>query len=83
MLSGVYLALTALFISTQGIFGESFIVIILGLPWSLVPAYFEFGNIEGFFVYMLVLVPLVLNAAILYAIGHGISRIYKRSLSNH
>lgn len=79
LLAGIYLALAVLLISTQGIFGESFIVIILGLPWSLIPSFFEFGNVASPLVYLMVLIPLAVNAAILYGIGHGLSALYARS----
>jgi hypothetical protein len=68
-LPALYLLVSAYLIATQGLFGESFIVIILGLPWSFALAYFEFGNVSGMWLYALVLAPLMLNAAILWWIG--------------
>ena len=69
ILAGLYLLVCAYFIATQGLFGESFIGLIVGLPWSLIPAYFEFGNVEGTTLYVLILLPLALNALLLYCIG--------------
>lgn len=68
-LSGIYVLVSLYLIATQGLFGESFIVIILGLPWSFLLALMEFGSVTGFWLYVLVLAPLVLNAWILYVIG--------------
>lgn len=68
-LAGLYILVCIALIATQGLFGESFIVIILGMPWSAMLAFFEFGNASGALLYVLVLAPLVLNALILYGIG--------------
>ncbi len=68
-LAGIYVVLCIYLIATQGLFGESFIVIILGMPWSFLLALIEFGNVTGFWLYILVLAPLVLNAWMLYVIG--------------
>lgn len=69
LLPALYLLLCAYLIATQGLFGESFIAIILGFPWSFALAFFEFGNVTGALLYVLVLAPLALNAAILWWIG--------------
>jgi hypothetical protein len=76
-LAGAYIVLCGVLIGTQGLFGESFIAIILGLPWSMAFAYFEFGNVSGALLYVLVLAPMVLNAALLYWIGLLISKIFR------
>ncbi|RJQ35393.1 hypothetical protein C4556_00315 [Candidatus Parcubacteria bacterium] len=68
LLSGVYLAASAYLIATQRLFGESFIAIILGLPWTLALSYFEFFGASGTFAYMLLLTSIALNAFILYKI---------------
>ncbi len=80
LFAGIFLALSVLLVSTQGIFGESFIVIILGMPWSLIPAFFEFGDVSTPVIYLFVLVPVMLNALILYAIGHWVSGFYDRKI---
>jgi hypothetical protein len=74
ILPGIYLAISAYFIYTQGLFGESFIALILGLPWTLVLSYFEFGGASGNLAYVLILAPIALNAYILYVIGKLLSR---------
>lgn len=70
----VYLGLCVYLIATQGLFGESFIALLLGLPWSLVPSFFEFGNVSGALLYILLLLPLVINATILYWMGSKIDQ---------
>lgn len=74
ILPGIYLAISAYFIGTQGLFGESFIALILGLPWTLVLSYFEFGGASGALAYVLILTPIALNAYILYVVGKLLSR---------
>lgn len=64
-----YLLLSAYLIATQGLFGESFIAIILGFPWSFLLAFFEFFHVTTPLVYVLVFAPIALNAAILWWIG--------------
>jgi hypothetical protein len=74
ILPGIYLAISAYLIYTQGLFGESFIALILGLPWTLILSYFEFGGASGALAYVLILAPIALNAYILYVIGKLLSR---------
>ncbi len=70
ILPALYLLLSAYLIATQGLFGESFIAIILGFPWSFALAFFEYGGDPStFMIYVLVLGPIALNAAILWYIG--------------
>lgn len=76
ILPALYLLVCAYLIATQGLFGESFIVIILGFPWSFMLAFFEFFHAPIPFVYALVLAPIALNAMILWWIG---SQFGKRS----
>lgn len=73
-LSLTYIILSIILLATQGIFGESFIALILGLPWSMLFAYIEYGGASGTLLYIMILAPLVLNAALLYWIGSFISR---------
>lgn len=73
LVAGGYLLLCAFFIFTQGLFGESFIAIILGIPWSFALALIEFGGAEGWIMYVLVLTPIALNALILYWLAATIS----------
>ncbi|MFZ2887319.1 MAG: hypothetical protein WA021_05880 [Minisyncoccia bacterium] len=74
VLAGAYLAASAYFIGTQGLFGESFISLILGMPWTLGLAYFEYFNATGAVMYVLALAPIALNTYILYKIGGLFSR---------
>jgi hypothetical protein len=72
VLSVAYVIFAAYLLLTQGLFGESFIAIILGLPWSLLPAYFEYGGGLGTLTLVLLFVPMIINAVLLYWIGKGI-----------
>jgi len=74
LVSGIYVLASAYLIYTQGLFGESFIAILLGFPWSFILAFIEFGNVSGAFLYLLVLAPLFLNAVLLYGIGVWIAK---------
>jgi len=64
-------ALAALFlITTQGLFGESFIALILGMPWVLALSYFEFFNPQSAVALAALLIfPIVINVAVLYTVG--------------
>jgi hypothetical protein len=77
--AGVYILVAGYLITTQGLFGESFIALILGLPWSMLMAYFEFGGVAGPFLYVLIFTPLILNALILYWVGSKVERISSRT----
>ena len=70
----VYVLLCIVLIASQGLFGESFIVIILGLPWSMIFSFFEFGNVAGALLYVMIFAPLVLNTYILYWLGSFFDR---------
>lgn len=75
MLSGAYIAATLFFVLTQGVFGESFIMLILGLPWVLIFASFEFFNPESqIAMYAMIFTPIVLNVIVMYLIGRFIDR---------
>lgn len=74
LLASIYVVIAAYFILTQGLFGESFIAIVLGMPWSLVLALIEFGNASGPVLYALILAPIVLNTFLLYWIGHVLGK---------
>lgn len=76
---GIYIAIGAYFILTQGLFGESFIALILGLPWVLIPAYFEFFGLQNDIAMMVfTLTPLVINIVLLYFVGLLIGRVFSR-----
>lgn len=68
-LAGIYLVLSAFHIATQGIFGESFITILLGLPWTFLLSLIEYGGATGVLLYVLALLPILINAVVLYWVG--------------
>lgn len=75
---GLVLAISYLFIALgliarDGLFGESFIALILGLPWSLIFAYFEYFTVTGWLLFVLLMVPILLNAYLLYCLGKAIT----------
>lgn len=74
VLSGVYLLAALYLITTQGLFGESFITVILGMPWTLGLAYVEYFSASGPLLYVLALAPIALNAYVLYKLGGFFSR---------
>jgi hypothetical protein len=77
--AGAFILMAAYLIFTQGLFGESFIALILGLPWVLLLAYFEFGGVESKAVMMLLtLTPIAINVLLLYGIGALIGRLFSR-----
>jgi|GEM_PF-1594776 len=70
VLVSLFLLIAGYFIVTQGLFGESFIALILGLPWVLIFSYFEFFSPQSELVLRgLILVPILINAALLYGVG--------------
>jgi hypothetical protein len=78
-LAGLYVLIAAYFILTQGLFGESFIALILGLPWVLLLTIIEFGGTESVVVMViLTLLPMAINVALLYWIGSLIGRASAR-----
>jgi hypothetical protein len=74
LLSGIYILGSMYLISTQGLFGESFIVIILGAPWSFLTVLLGFNATNTLLLYVLFLTPLFLNAIFLYWIGTLLQR---------
>ncbi len=77
--AGAYVLTAAYLIYTQGLFGESFIAIILGMPWALLPSFFEYGGGGGFvLMHVLIFGPMALNTVLLYWIGSMISRLFER-----
>lgn len=71
--AGLYLILSGYLILSQGLFGESFIALVLGLPWSFGLAFFEYFALEGPVLVLLLLLPLALNAYVLYWIGRKLT----------
>lgn len=79
-LSFIYLGLCFYLLATQGLFGESFIVVFLGLPWNLLLIFLDkFSPKEGtalfhLYLYAEFLGPIILNAFILYWLGVSIDK---------
>ncbi len=62
---------------TQGLFGESFVALVFGLPWVLAFVPFEFFGIENPEVLSaMLLVPIALNTYIMYWIGPRLGRLF-------
>ncbi|MBX4197964.1 hypothetical protein KW782_01375 [Candidatus Parcubacteria bacterium] len=74
VLSLIYIVVSIFFISTQGLLGESFITLILGLPWSMIPAFFEYAHSTSIILYISLIVPLIVNVFVLYWIGSFFDR---------
>jgi len=72
--ASVYIVVAAYLVVTQGLVGESFIAIILGLPWTLLLSFIEFGGAQGMLLYILLIVPMAINAFLLYKLGNFIGR---------
>lgn len=71
--AGVYVFAAVYLIATQGLFGESFVAIILGMPWTLVLSFFEFFGAGGLVAGILLVIPMILNAYLLYRLGNALS----------
>jgi hypothetical protein len=78
VLSGIYIVVSLALVLTQGLMGESFIALILGMPWTLALAAIEFGGVSGVAAQVLLIIPMVLNAVLLYVIGTWINRVISR-----
>ena len=87
--AAVYIAATILLLCSQGLFGESFIALILGLPWSALLAFVAARFADRYMpplesplfliaVYAHVLLPIMLNALLFYVIGFGLERLVKK-----
>lgn len=74
----VYILISVFLIFFQGLFGESFITVILGLPWTLFLVRFGFFGLSS--LYLIALAPLVLNVVSLYIIGILIERGYLKQV---
>ncbi len=71
----LYGAIAAYLIATQGLFGESFVALILGLPWVLAFVPFEFFGIENpLLLQVMLLAPIALNTYLLYWLGSRLGR---------
>lgn len=87
-LSFLYLIVSLSLILSQGLFGESFIALILGVPWSFLivlsgvnAIVSDSSPLFSLFLYAWVLVPIIVNVALLYWIGVGIQKLLFRKSS--
>ena len=87
-LSFLYLIVSASLVLSQGLFGESFIVLLLGFPWSFLIVLGGINTIVSdssplfsLFLYVWVLVPIIVNVALLYWVGVGIQKLLFRKNS--
>lgn len=76
--AGAYVLIALYLVATQGLFGESFIALFLGAPWTFGLAAIEFGGAEGVAAWLLIIAPMVLNVFIFYWAGSYIGRIFSR-----
>lgn len=80
--AGLYLVTAVFLICSQGLFGESFIAVFLGLPWSALLVLIGAQRLGSLLypvgLYAYVLFPIVLNASLLYLIGFGVERYLTR-----
>ena len=85
ILSFLYLAGSIFLILSQGIFGESFIAILLGFPWSFL---IVLGGINAvvsdsnplyfLFLYSWVLTPIIVNVILFYWVGVFLEKVFSR-----
>ena len=85
-LSVLYLAVSLYLIATQGLFGESFVALFLGYPWSFLIILLKLHELIPdthvlfpLFLYVWLLVPIGVNGFLLYRFGVMIQRSMKRS----
>jgi hypothetical protein len=79
--AAVYMLWGAYLIATQGLFGESFISIVLGLPWSYLLLYVGATDMIGdnlILIYLWIFAPIALNIAIVYALGYGFEKLFSK-----
>ena len=79
--AGLYLATAVFLIRSQGLFGESFIAVVLGLPWSALLVFIGAQRLGSLLypvgLYAVVLFPIILNTSLLYLIGFGVERLFR------
>ena len=87
-LSFLYLIVSIFLILSQGLFGESFIALLLGFPWSFLivlsgvnTIVSDSSSLFSLFLYAWVLVPIIVNVVFLYWIGVGIQKLLFRKSS--
>ncbi len=75
LLAGAYVLIVVYFVVTRGLLDESFVALILGIPWTLLLALIEFGGASGAVVQVLLIATMALNAFILYFVGVFIDKL--------
>lgn len=81
LLVSIYIVVSIYLIRTQGFVGESFIVVFLGLPWSLFLILLDrFSPREDtvlFYIYFYIgfLGPIILNIVVYYWFGVGVEKL--------
>jgi len=78
-LSFLYVLASTILILSQGLFGESFVALILGMPWQYFIVTFGLHEVVG--LYMWLLTPIIVNVIILYWVGLGIQTFLTRKSS--
>ena len=88
-LSVLYLIVSIYLILSQGLFGESFIAILLGFPLSFLivlgginSIVSESSPLFSLFLYSWVLAPIIVNLVLFYWIGVGIQKLFFRKSSS-
>ena len=79
ILSAAYVIGSFFLIVSEGLFGESFIALLLGFPWSLIIIYCKITEDNPFFIPMLysgIFLPIILNACLLYMMGFGMEKLF-------
>ena len=84
-LSFLYLIVSIYLILSQGLFGESFIALILGFPWSFLIVLSGLHTLmdNTVFLYAWILIPIIMNVILFYWIGVGIQKLFFRKSSQH
>jgi len=82
ILSFLYLIGSIFLILSQGLFGESFIAILLGFPWSFLIVLGAVNTIVSdssplysLFLYVRIFVPIIVNIVVLYWVGFVLEKV--------
>lgn len=82
ILSFLYLIGSIFLILSQGLFGESFIAILLGFPWSFLIVLGGINSIVSdssplysLFLYSWILAPIIVNIVVLYWVGFVLEKV--------
>lgn len=82
ILSFLYLIGSIFLILSQGLFGESFIAILLGFPWSFLivlggirSIVSDSSPLYSLFLYSRILAPIIVNIVVLYWVGFVLEKV--------